>query len=77
MNNNNSTDQQQPLLRVENLTTVFETGQRKVTAVDNVSFQIQEGETFSLRALESEITFKAFIPSSIMSPTNMRGFIEE
>ena len=25
-----------PLLRVENLTTVFESGQRKVTAVDDV-----------------------------------------
>lgn len=37
-----------PLLRVENLTTVFETGKRKVTAVDDVSFEINEGETFAL-----------------------------
>lgn len=37
-----------PLLRVENLSTVFETGNRKVTAVDNVSFEINEGETFAL-----------------------------
>ena len=37
-----------PLLRVENLTTVFETGQRKVTAVDDISFEIQRGETFAL-----------------------------
>jgi len=37
-----------PLLRVENLTTVFETGDRKVTAVDDVSFEIHAGETFAL-----------------------------
>lgn len=37
-----------PLLRVENLTTVFETGARKVTAVDGVSFEVNEGETFAL-----------------------------
>ena len=37
-----------PLLRVENLTTVFESGQRKVTAVDGVSFEIKHGQTFAL-----------------------------
>lgn len=37
-----------PLLRVENLTTVFETGTRKVTAVDGISFEVNEGETFAL-----------------------------
>jgi len=37
-----------PLLRVENLSTVFETGSRKVSAVDDVSFEINEGETFAL-----------------------------
>lgn len=37
-----------PLLRVENLTTVFETGKRKVTAVDGISFEVNEGETFAL-----------------------------
>ena len=37
-----------PLLRVENLTTVFETGTRKVTAVDGVSFELNQGETFAL-----------------------------
>ena len=37
-----------PLLRVENLTTVFETGKRKVTAVDGVSFEVNQGETFAL-----------------------------
>jgi len=37
-----------PLLRVENLTTVFEAGNRKVTAVDDVSFEINAGETFAL-----------------------------
>ena len=37
-----------PLLRVENLTTVFETGARKVTAVDGISFEVNEGETFAL-----------------------------
>ena len=36
------------LLRVENLTTVFETGKRKTTAVDGVSFRVNEGETFAL-----------------------------
>ena len=36
------------LLRVENLTTVFESGQRKVTAVDDVSFEIKHGQTFAL-----------------------------
>ncbi len=37
-----------PLLRVENLTTVFETGARKVTAVDGINFEVNEGETFAL-----------------------------
>ncbi len=37
-----------PLLRIENLTTVFETGSRKVTVVDGVSFEVNEGETFAL-----------------------------
>ena len=37
-----------PLLRVENLTTVFEKGKRKVTAVDGVSFEVSESETFAL-----------------------------
>ncbi|MEJ2115017.1 MAG: ABC transporter ATP-binding protein [Gammaproteobacteria bacterium] len=37
-----------PLLRVENLTTVFETGKQKDTAVDGVSFEVNEGETFAL-----------------------------
>ena len=37
-----------PLLRVENLTTVFETGKRKVTAVDGIGFEVNEGETFAL-----------------------------
>jgi ABC-type microcin C transport system duplicated ATPase subunit YejF len=36
------------LLRVENLTTVFETGKRKTAAVDGVSFKINKGETFAL-----------------------------
>ncbi len=48
MSNNDISDRKQPLLRVENLSIVFETGQRKVTAVDNISFEIQEGETFAL-----------------------------
>ncbi len=37
-----------PLLRIENLSTVFETGDRKVTVVDGVSFEVNEGETFAL-----------------------------
>ena len=36
------------LLQVENLTTVFETGDRNVTAVDGVSFEVAKGETFAL-----------------------------
>ncbi|MEM7402299.1 MAG: ABC transporter ATP-binding protein [Pseudomonadota bacterium] len=43
-----SNSNQSPLLRVENLTTVFESGNRKVTAVDDVSFKINQGETFAL-----------------------------
>jgi ABC-type glutathione transport system ATPase component len=37
-----------PLLRIENLTTIFETGNRIVTAVDGVSFEVAKGETFAL-----------------------------
>ena len=36
------------LLRIENLTTVFEAGNRTVTAVDGVSFEVAKGETFAL-----------------------------
>ncbi len=48
MSEENSKGLNQPLLRVEGLSTVFETGQRKVVAVDDISFEIQEGETFAL-----------------------------
>ncbi len=37
-----------PLLRIENLSTVFESGGRKLTVVDSVSFEVNEGETFAL-----------------------------
>ena len=37
-----------PLLRVENLTTVFETPGDRVVAVDDVSFEIFKGETLGL-----------------------------
>jgi ABC-type microcin C transport system duplicated ATPase subunit YejF len=36
------------LLRIENLTTVFETGARHTTVVNDVSFEVKEGETFAL-----------------------------
>jgi ABC-type microcin C transport system duplicated ATPase subunit YejF len=36
------------LLRIENLSTVFETGSRQVTVVNDVSFEVKEGETFAL-----------------------------
>ena len=36
------------ILQVENLTTVFESGERKLTAVNDVSFEIRKGETFAL-----------------------------
>lgn len=37
-----------PLLQVRNLTTVFRTSRRTITAVDEVSFEIRAGETFAL-----------------------------
>lgn len=37
-----------PLLHVSNLTTVFESNRRTITAVDNVSFEVKAGETFAL-----------------------------
>ncbi|HEV3139509.1 MAG TPA: ABC transporter ATP-binding protein, partial [Vicinamibacterales bacterium] len=37
-----------PLLRVDNLTTVFDTTRGPVTAVDRVSFEIRAGETLGL-----------------------------
>lgn len=48
MSNTDNKIQSSPLLTVENLTTVFETGGRSVTAVDGVSFSVNEGETFAL-----------------------------
>jgi len=36
------------LLQVSNLTTVFESSRRTMTAVDDVSFEIKSGETFAL-----------------------------
>ena len=36
------------LLRVDNLTTKFETSRRTITAVKNVSFSVKAGETFAL-----------------------------
>ena len=38
----------QPLLQVRNLTTRFTTQRGRVTAVDNVSFDIDAGETVAL-----------------------------
>jgi oligopeptide/dipeptide ABC transporter ATP-binding protein len=38
----------EPLLRVEHLTTTFETGAGPVAAVNDVSFEIQRGETLGL-----------------------------
>lgn len=37
-----------PLLQVENLSVVFESSRRSMTAVDKVGFQVSEGETFAL-----------------------------
>ncbi len=48
MSNSDIKPNPSPLLRVENLTTVFETGSRRVAAVDGVSFEVNEGETFAL-----------------------------
>ncbi len=36
------------LLHVDNLTTIFETSSRTITAVNDVSFQVNTGETFAL-----------------------------
>ena len=36
------------LLHVDNLTTIFETSRRTITAVNDVSFQVNAGETFAL-----------------------------
>ncbi|MDE0251016.1 MAG: ABC transporter ATP-binding protein, partial [Gammaproteobacteria bacterium] len=38
----------EPLLRVRDLTTVFSTSRRTITAVDQVSFEIGTGQTFAL-----------------------------
>lgn len=38
----------EPLLDVRGLTTSFETGQGRLTAVDDISFQIEEGEVFGV-----------------------------
>ncbi len=38
----------EPLLRVRDLTTVFSTSRRTITAVDQVSFEIRTGQTFAL-----------------------------
>ena len=38
----------EPLLRVRDLTTVFSTSRRTITAVDQVSFEIRAGQTFAL-----------------------------
>ncbi len=40
--------EQEPLLRVENLTTIFETSRSTMAAVKNVSFNVKAGETFAL-----------------------------
>ncbi|MCZ6566215.1 MAG: dipeptide ABC transporter ATP-binding protein [Gammaproteobacteria bacterium] len=41
-------NEQEPLLRVENLTTIFETSRSTMAAVKNVSFNVKAGETFAL-----------------------------
>ena len=41
-------NEQEPLLRVENLTTIFETSRSTMVAVKNVSFNVKAGETFAL-----------------------------
>lgn len=38
----------QPILEVNNLTVMFGSGRKRVTAVDGVSFHINKGETFGL-----------------------------
>lgn len=43
-----SSEQIQPLIKVENLTRIFESGKNSVTAVDNVSFEISKGEIVSI-----------------------------
>ena len=41
-------DMPEPLLRVRDLTTVFSSSRRTITAVDQVSFEIRAGQTFAL-----------------------------
>ncbi len=41
-------NEQEPLLRVENLTTKFKTSRSTMAAVKNVSFNVKAGETFAL-----------------------------
>ena len=41
-------DMPEPLLRVRDLTTVFSSSRRTITAVDQVSFEIKAGQTFAL-----------------------------
>lgn len=41
-------DMPEPLLRVRDLTTVFSSSRRTITAVDQVSFEIMAGQTFAL-----------------------------
>ena len=41
-------DVPEPLLRVRDLTTVFSSSRRTITAVDQVSFEIRAGQTFAL-----------------------------
>ncbi len=48
MPDQNKQNKSSPLLRVENISTVFETGGRKLTVLDGVSFEVNEGETFAL-----------------------------
>jgi len=48
MSKNEPKNEQKPLLYVENLTTVFETPRRSMTAVNNVSFNVKSGETLAL-----------------------------
>ena len=48
MPDQNKQNKSSPLLRVENISTVFESGGRKLTVLDGVSFEVNEGETFAL-----------------------------
>jgi ABC-type microcin C transport system duplicated ATPase subunit YejF len=48
MSNSEQHAKSSALLHVENLSTVFASGDRVTTAVDDVSFEINEGETFAL-----------------------------